>query len=292
MIAVVVRLLAAGLFGGLIWGLIAGYRATHLPRFRLPLTPADLHLPYDSITLQTSDGVRLAGWRLVPATPRGVIIVQHGYGTCRADPLALIALLFRAGYAVMCVDFRGHGESGGTCSFGRAERLDVQAMLAAIGKDPQLQALPIGYLGISMGGAIGLLTAAEDPRIRVVVSDSSYAWIGAMVARYQQLMYHLPVVPFGWLSALCLGATLRTPLSRLDPVRAIGRIAPRPVLLIHGDQDLTIPMPHARALYAAAQEPKELWVVPGAGHVTSVFHVELEYSQRIATIFERGFARA
>lgn len=292
MIGAIVRLLWAGLLSAVAWGVVAGYRATHGPRLRLALTPADLHLPYDSLVLRAADGVRLAGWRLIPPSPRGVIIVQHGYGTCRADPLAIIALLYRLGYAVVCVDFRGHGESGGSCTFGRLERLDVRAMLDAISRDPRLMALPVGYLGISMGAAVGLLAAAEDARLRVVVSDSSYAWLGPMVARYQRMMYHLPEVPFGWLTAVCLAWTLRTPLRRLNPVGAVGRIAPRPVLLIHGDGDLSIPPAHARALYAAAGEPKTLWIVPGAGHITSVCHVESEYAQRITAVFERGFATA
>lgn len=288
MTLLVVRLLAVGLVAGIAWGLIAGYWATHLPRYRLDLTPGDLHLPYESLVLQAADGVRLAGWRLAPPSPKGVVLVQHGYGTCRADPLALTALLYRGGYAVVSVDFRGHGESGGVCTFGKGERLDVRAVLAAIAQDPRLQTLPVGYLGISMGAAVGILTAAEEPRIRAVVSDSSYARLGPMVARYQRMMYHLPEVPFGWLSARCLALELRTPLARLDPVRAVGRIAPRPLLIIHGEQDASIPAGQARELYAAAGEPKALWLVPGAGHVASLYHAEQAYAQRVLTFFERG----
>ena len=286
------RLLAVVLAAGFGWGLLAGYWATHLPRYRLALTPGDLHLPYNSLTLQTTDGVRLAGWSLVPSSPTGVVLVQHGYGTCRADPLALTALLYRGGYAVVSVDFRGHGESGGACTFGAGERLDVRAALDAVAGDPRLRALPIGYLGISMGAAVGLLTAAEDPRIRAIVSDSSYARLGPMVARYQRMMYHLPEVPFGWLSAGCLALELRTPLARLDPVRAIGRIAPRPVFIIHGAQDESIPVAEARALDAAAGAPKELWIVPGAGHVAGVYVAEQQYAQRVTAFFERGLRSA
>ncbi len=285
---VVLRLLAAGLVAGIAWGLVAGYRATHLPRYRLALTPNDLHLPYESLTLQAADGVRLAGWLLVPMSPKGVVLVQHGYGTCRADPLALTALLYRGGYAVVSVDFRGHGESGGVCTFGVGERLDVRAMLDWAARDPRLTALPVGYLGISLGGAVGLLTAAEEPRLRAIVSDSSYARLGPMVARYQRMMYHLPEVPFGWLSAQCLACQLGTPLARLDPIRAVRRLAPRPLLIIHGEADESIPVAQAHALYAAAGEPKELWIVPGAGHVASVYHAEQAYAQRVVAFFDRG----
>lgn len=270
--------------------MIAGHRATHPPRYHLALTPADLHLSYDPLTLRAADGVRLAGWRLVPPSPKGLILVQHGYGTCRGDPLALTALLYHGGYAVLSVDFRGHGESGGVCTFGHRERQDVRAMLDAAARDPALAALPVGYLGISMGAAVGLLTAAEDPRIRAVVSDSSYARFGPMVARYQRMMYHLPEAPFGWISAWCLAGRLGTWPGRLDPVRAVGRLAPRPLLVIHGAQDISIPAENARALDAAAGEPKQLWVVPGAGHVAGVYQDEPAYRQRVLGFFERGLA--
>lgn len=266
---------------------MAAHKATHPLRYRLDLTPADLHLPYESLSLVAADGVRLAGWRLVPPSPRGVVIVQHGYGTCRADPLQLIALVYGGGYAVVSVDFRGHGESGGTCSFGRRERWDVRAMLDAIAADPQLCGLPIGYLGISMGAAIGILTAAEDPRIRVLVCDSSYAWLGAMVGRYQRMAYHLPAIPFGWVTAAMLAWALRTPLSALDPVRAIGRVR-CPVLILHGEDDVSIPVSQARALYAAAREPKTLWTVPGAGHVAASWQDESGYRQCVLAFLERS----
>lgn len=274
----------------LVWGVIAGHQATHPPRYHLALTPADLHLPYDAITLQAADGVHLAGWRLVPPSPKGVILVQHGYGTCRGDPLALTALLYRGGYAVLSVDFRGHGESGGVCTFGVGEWLDVRAMLDAVGRDLALAALPIGYLGISLGAAVGLLTAAEDPRIRAVVSDSSYARWAPMVARYQRMMYYLPEIPLGWFTAWCLAVRLGVSLGRLDPVRAVGRLAPRPLLVIHGAQDISIPVADARALHAAAGEPKGLWIIPGAGHVAGVCTDEPAYRQRVLEFFERGLA--
>lgn len=273
------------------WGILAVQKATHPPRYRLELTPADWHLPFETLSLTAADGVRLAAWRLVPAAPRGVVLVQHGYGTCRADPLALIALVSRGGYAVVSCDFRGHGASGGRCTFGQGERLDVQAALDAVAADPRLRSLPVGYLGISLGAAIGILTAAVDPRIRAVISDSSYARLGEMVGRYQRLAYGVPAAPFGWVTAACLAVALRTPLAMLDPERAIGRLR-CPVLIIHGALDQSIPVAHARALYAAAHEPKALWIIPEASHVTGINQAEQEYTRRVLDFLERGMSHA
>ena len=288
----ILRVVEFALALAVLWGLVAGYRATHVPRYRLALTPADVHLPYETLSLMTQDGTRLAAWLLLPASPKGVVIVQHGYGTCRADPLLLTALVFRGGYAVLSMDFRGHGESQGRCTFGKLERLDIKAALDAIGRDARLAGLAVGYLGISMGGAVGILTAAEDPRIAAVVSDSVYARLQPMVARYQWLTYRIPETLFGWISACCLSMELMIPLSKLDPVRAIGRVAPRPVLIIHGEQDLSVPVSHARELYAAAGEPKSLWIVPEAGHVASVYYAEQEYASKVLAFLERGLTRS
>ena len=286
----IVRAIEVGVVAVAGWGLLTGYRATHLPRYRLNLTPGDLHLPYEPLTVTAEDGAQLVGWLVIPSTPRGIVLVQHGYGTCRADPLALTALVYRGGYAAASIDFRGHGESGGFCTFGRGERLDIKAVLDALAADARVNRLPVAYLGISMGAAVGILAAAEDPRIQAVISDSSYARLAPMVARYQWMTYRLPTVPFGWISTGCLSLELRTPLSRLDPIRAIGRIAPRPVLIIHGEQDASIPVEQAHALYAAAGEPRALWVVRGAGHVASINQDAPGYERRVLEFLEKALS--
>jgi fermentation-respiration switch protein FrsA (DUF1100 family) len=55
----------------------------------------------------------------------------------------------------------------------------------------------------------------------------------------------------------------------VPPADAAARIAPVPLLIVHGDQDGYFPVEHAQRLYAAAQEPKELWIIPGFGHAES-----------------------
>lgn len=275
----------------MLWGVYAVRTATHPPRYRLDLTPADLHLPSESLTITTADGVRLAGWLLIPPAPRGLILVQHGYGTCRADPLQLIALVFRGGYAVLSVDFRGHGESAGACTFGRDEPRDVRAMIEWATGDPRLRALPIGYFGISMGAAIGILTAAEEPRIRAIVSDSSYARVWPMVGRYQRLSYGLPEIPFGWVTGVCLTVALGTSLFALDPVRAARRLN-CPLLIIHGGEDQSIPVRHARELYAASAGSRDLWIVPGASHVASIEYAPAAYAERVLAFFNRYLTHA
>ena len=96
-----------------------------------------------------------------------------------------------------------------------------------------------------------------------------------------------PVIrPLAWLAARLAARVRRFPLAAADPVRAIGRISPRPVFVIHGEMDQQIPVAAGRALFAAAGEPKELWV-PEVAHTMGLEKVGPEYSHRVLTFFDR-----
>ena len=119
-----------------------------------------------------------------------------------------------------------------------------------------------------MGGATTLLTAAREPRIKAVVADS--AWSDARRTGCARASVTCSSARATASTALSLKiAELRTgiDLDDLRPVEVIGGISPRPVMLIHGTaDDVVVPPPRAERNFAAAKEPKELVLVPGAGH--------------------------
>ena len=82
-----------------------------------------------------------------------------------------------------------------------------------------------------------------------------------------------------------------TRLTDFMPVLAVGAIAPRPLLIIHGDDDSTVPLHHALMLYEAAKQPKELWRLPGVGHVGAYFADRRAYVERITTFFLEALVR-
>jgi fermentation-respiration switch protein FrsA (DUF1100 family) len=138
-----------------------------------------------------------------------------------------------------------------------------------------------------MGAAISIMVAAGDPTVRAVVADSSYAAIGDVIAA----AYRRRKVPTvfllaasdrynGWRYGYRFGA--------LRPIDAIARIAPRPILVIHGEADDLTPVEHAHRLYAAAHEPKELWTVPDAPHCGAYFADRETYVKRVSEFFARG----
>lgn len=168
--------------------------------------------------------------------------------------------------------------------------LDVEAALSYITRDPRLSPYSVGCFGISMGGAIGLLAGARFPSISALVSDSAYADLGRAIARGQWLAYHIPRVPLGQMVIWATALRLYTRMSSLNPVQAIGRISPRRILLIHGLKDRSIPPEEARILFAAAGEPKELWLVPEAEHVGCFYRERSEYVKRVVGFFQDAFS--
>lgn len=197
------------------------------------------------------------------------------------------AFHLQGNFHLLLLDFRGHGASAGEqVSFGINEARDIGAVLDALLAQPEFKDLPVGCLGISMGGAIALLAAAQDSRIRAVVCEGAYADWGKAIARGIWMSYHIPRFPLGQWVIGATGIRLGRRPEELSPVRAIGKIAPRPVMIIHGLEDRSIPPEEARALFEAAREPRDLWLVPGAEHVACFYLNPEEYLRRVLGFFD------
>lgn len=288
--ALAVVLLAAALAAWLGVGWVAAGRLT-VPerRFDPALHPAAFGATGTrDVTLRTRDGVAIAAWHLpVPGADAAVVLV-HGHEASRTWEFAqrfpeLAATLQANGYHVVMLDLRGHGASGGErFSFGHLERLDVIAavdLLAAEGV-PHGQ---VGVLGVSMGAATAIGAAADDPRIGALWADSGYADI-------------LPILEMRWPSASGLpmvflhGTRLAHrwrfgfDLGGVRPEVELARVAPRPIQLVHGTADRTVPYEHALRLAAAA--PSDLWTLPGGEHARAYPDDPVGYAARVLDFFD------
>ena len=247
--------------------------------------PAAWGLRCEDVTLRTPDGLRLEAW-LARGEGRSAVIVLHGHGGNRYTSIAYASCLFPR-FTVILPDFRGHGDSEGRhTSIGYHERQDVIAAaeyLHGQGYDR------IGVLGVSMGAATAILAAAESPLIDAVAADSGFAMLRLAVAEgARQMGYPKPLVRLlAHLACRASAWRLRHPMDAVDPLHQVGRIAPRPLLLIHGEADGLIPVDSAHRLYAAAGEPKELWILPEVGHARAIEQDADLYRQRVADFFER-----
>jgi pimeloyl-ACP methyl ester carboxylesterase len=277
----------ASTLAGFAYTAIHGATQISRPRRTLPeWTPSEIGVSWEAVSFPSFDGTPLSAW-LIPneSTTRSVILL-HGFGGNKGTMLA-VAEMLAGDFNVLAMDVRGHGESGGLwTSVGHFERYDA---VAAARHLDQRGFGPIGALGISMGGAIALLAAAESPLIQAVVADSAFSVLRHAVLGNARLRGYPPGIAEISAVAACrtVAARLGHPPGGSDPIHAIGHISPRPILLVHCACDLMIPLNEAQALYAASGDPCELWVIPDLAHAKSSSVVE-EYQDRVNEFFHNG----
>ncbi len=127
------------------------------------------------VVFAASDGVRLAGW-YAPGHNGGAVILAHGSHGDRADTLAHLRVVARAGYAVLAYDARGHGRSAGrTNALGWQGAPDVAGAVAFLRRQPGVDPSRIAMLGLSMGGEEGLRAAADGVPLRALIADGAGA---------------------------------------------------------------------------------------------------------------------
>jgi fermentation-respiration switch protein FrsA (DUF1100 family) len=237
-------------------------------------------------TLRAADGTAIDACH--DAGPRdrnrGVaVVVAHGFtGSWRRPALRQVAALLSAQAGVISFDFRGHGRSGGASTVGDVEVLDVEA---AAGWARELGYARVCTLGFSMGASVVVRHAALYGGLAAVVAvsgPSRWYYRGTVPMRRVHWVIERP------LGRIVSRVALRTRISPHgwtdvpEPPHAVAaRIAPTPLLIVHGDADHYFPVEHAEKLFAAAAEPKELWIEPGFGHAENAASAEL--LQRIGT---------
>ncbi len=266
-----------------------GYYVAHVltaPRRPNPMddyvmTPFETGVLFEDIRIPTGQEERtLDGWWFPrPETDR-VIIGLTGFRGAKSELVGIGSALWRAGFNVLLFDYHGHGAGrGAPVTLAYRELRDVYAAL-----DYALERIPgarVGVIGFSMGAALAILAAASRPEIQVVVADSPFATHADVVSHNIARTIRLPGQPFLVTADYFLERRAGYRSRDVAPLRVVGQIAPRPLLLIHGTADATIPVSHAQRLYDAAGEPKELWLASGAGHCGAYFLDRPGYCQRV-----------
>ncbi len=272
--------------------LVAGWRESQYIIQRRhpdkPDSPARYGLPFEEVEFKSRDGITLRGWFIPAPQAKGTVIFCHGHAGSMDPDLKYAPWFHSSGFNVLMFDFRGHGRSGGDrISMGYFERLDLLGavdFLKGRGLDN------IGVLGFSMGGAVAITTAAGEPSIKAVACDDTFArLLGVLIRGIGVVNPALRPAGFvaGPLALLFASLRLGAWLPSADPIRWVARISPRPLLLIHGEKDVFISTSEILALYRTAGEPKDLWIVPGAGHRNADELYPEEYRERVVGFFER-----
>lgn len=219
--------------------------------------------------------MRLAGLMLRPKHGRNVtaVVVGHGFTNHVRKPFVFRILERLARWhTVIALDFRGHGRSGGRSTAGPAEVLDLDAAVHTA----RQHADHVATLGFSMGGTVALMHAATGthrPDAVAAVSAASRWWTRDTEA--MRRLFWLAELPHGRAVMRALRVRMAEPLTFVppSPVEVVDRIAPTPVLLVHGTEDHYVPVDHALALHRASDA--ELWALDGMRHAETAMSPEL-----------------
>jgi fermentation-respiration switch protein FrsA (DUF1100 family) len=256
---------------------------TNLPATRkLPQkTPADYHIPFIDVGINSADGLKLVGWYL-PGNNGATMIFVHGYKDSRGSMLGSAAMFHEHGYGVLLLSLRAHDYSQGTqLTFGHLEVGDVAAWYNFIALQPGVDRSRIGMLGVSMGAAIAIQYAAKHPEVRLLVADSSFSSMDDTIATSVKHFTGLPPFPFASLIGFWVRDLTGLTKTEADEKLAIAHIAPRPVFLMQGGADEVVSPESGQKLYDAAGEPKTLWFDPALAHAKFFDQRRDEYEKRV-----------
>lgn len=268
------------------WGLV------HPARQPITRTPAAFGLPYRSIRFPSRvDHLDLKGW-LIPGGSRRIVIEAHGYRENRssdAPALPVARALHRADIAVLMFDFRDEGRSPGKeVTVGLYEQRDLSG---AVRYARKLGYRHIGVIGYSMGAATALEVAGSDRAVEATVADSPFANLSAYLQRHLSQWTGLPSWPFNPEISLELRWLYGLNPRRVDPERSLRHFGQRPLLLIAGTADTTVPPSNSQRLYRELRgehdQRARLWLVSGATHVGAYGRHPSQYVATVVRFFRR-----
>jgi pimeloyl-ACP methyl ester carboxylesterase len=210
----------------------------------------------------TGEGVHLAGWRCqASSTRRGTLVYLHGIADNRASAAGVIERFGRRGFDVVAYDSRAHGNSeGDLCTYGFFEKQDLRRVLDTV------ESGPIVLLGTSLGAAVALQEAADDSRVTAVIAAEAFSDLRTVATERAPFFFTTGILRQAFALAERQG---RFQVDAVSPVAAAAEIE-QPVLLVHGAADVDTPPEHSRRIFAALAGPRQLLLVPRAGHNESL----------------------
>lgn len=253
-------------------------------------------LPFEDISFPTANGKTLRGW-LVPASmPTDLAIVTfHGAGGDRRSYLEQLGMFHEHGATVLMFDMRETGLSDGdNRGIGLAVR-EAEDAIAAVEEMHQRGFSKVLAYGCSLGGSTAILAAAADKRIDGIIVEASLSSFEQYVAdkadrRLGKLGLRAPVlsgISRIWGNAVVGMTRWRLNLQNYErPVDVISKIAPRPVLLIHGGRDLWVIPENARRLVEESGQSTDYWHIEDAEHCGGYSAATEEYRERVASFIQ------
>lgn len=243
-----------------------GNQLFYLPTRDVPATPAKWGADYEEVRFNSADGTDLHGW-FMPARggmAKGTIVFSHGNAGSIGHHLGFVMWLVEANFNVMLYDYRGFGKSAGTVDR-RGMLDDVKAAFDYVAKRDDVDPERLVSMGHSLGGAKSITALAEGPvrGLRAVIIDGAFASYQAMARVF----------------AGQLGAGLVT--DEWAPKDFVNRLAPVPLLVVHGSDDEVVPFSQGKMLYDNASPPKTLFEVKNGRHGDALARDQGAYRRKL-----------
>jgi uncharacterized protein len=246
------------------------------------------NLPSDlvgtAVEFPSESGATLHGWLIPGKKGAGAIVLMHGVRGNRVSMIDRARFLVRAGYKVLLFDFQAHGESSGNhITFGHLESLDAQAAVKYLRANAPGER--VGVIGVSMGGA-AILLSSPPLDVEAMVLEMVYPTVDRAISNRLTTRFgkagNLLVPLLAWQLKPRLGVSA----NELRPIDKVGQISAAK-FFIAGSEDKYTPLNESRQLFESARNPKEFWIVNGAGH-EDLYRVEsAEYERRVLEFFSR-----
>ncbi len=239
-------------------------------------TPERAGLKYEEVTFASKDGTQLFGW-FVPAagvnSPRdakGTVVHMHGNAQNMTSHWAFVKWLPERGFNVFVFDYRGYGASDGYPS-PKGVFEDCVSALDYVRARSDVDATRLLVFGQSLGGANAIAAAgASQQGIRAVAVEAAFFSNSRIASDV------LPGAGFfmndNWSAA-----------------NYVDKLAPIPLMFIHGTADRIVPYQHSQLLMAKAGEPKQLVSIEGGRHIDSMMPFRGDvYRNRLVVFFEKA----
>jgi pimeloyl-ACP methyl ester carboxylesterase len=251
-------------------------RMIFFPSTVIETTPDELGLSYQDVWLPVASenkSDRLHGW-WIPARDKsiGTLLYLHGNGVNVGANVNQANRFHQMGLSVLLIDYRGYGRSSGGFPNETTVYQDAEVAWKYLVQDRKVLPDQIFIYGHSLGGAIAIDLAVRYPEASGLIVQSSFTSIRDMVDRTR----NLGLFPVNWI--------LHQRFDSIDKVPALQM----PVLFIHGTADFQVPSTMSELLYAAAPDPKRLWLVPAAGHNNVADTAGPRYFQVVRQFIERA----
>lgn len=251
-------------------------RMVFLPSPVVELNPAELGLDYEEIWLPISSNPKAEGlhgwWISTPEPEQGVLLYLHGNGINIGANLDHASRFQQIGLSVLLMDYRGYGQSKGKFPTEAQVYEDADLMWQYLTQERNIPPERIFVYGHSLGGAIAIELATRHPYCAGLIVDGSFTSIRDMV-RLNPSFNLFPI-----------DLILTQQFASIDKVSTLQM----PVLFIHGIADARVPASMSQRLFEAAPEPKQIYLVPEAGHNNVADTAGFEYFRAVQQLMEQA----